>query len=800
MEIRYQTYRAAASKLVFPVPGSSSVVGAACHVRAASKPEQSAPPLDQYPSDANSQSSGLHVMNRQPLEAPEQTALYHNTSNPTGSSAIDSQGRLSFSPIVASHPTPMPATFTPSSLENGAALFTSDQWDSSLSHYGDTAMDEFAAGWDPMTACFPFWLVPEGLGDVLDTPCDIRNHNQQCSVETLSHPPDYRMQSQEPSALPAECLNRPLPDHFSDPNLTYPTVNSSGLHGKPPCRRFPQMQDNHMQTAEAETFGNVQHVPPRAYEDLRNFYATQCQDSTSCFVPIHLVQAFVDLYFEYFDPQFPFLHVSRLESEELPWILLLATAAIGSYYSELDDIQEYTSILCDLLGRAVDNEIIVQIERPSKPLIQSTFLRQIHLSSCGLHKEMILFHHQRHMLISMCYNMVFRTDTERAGQESALTLSEEWAAWLASEEETRLIYCTHMLVCIYFLFTDISADFSLFDVSLKMPCSSNIWYSKDIEDWKLKRMHLEAVRSHLRASQEVPQPEADCDPFLSKMSLLALYIDEKNIKKQRLASRLAMNSFGSYLRAMSPRISKTPSRHPFIENEDAGFENVLLHESIDHVAFLTSEPGRCHGSLPHVLAILCSISLRTLFAGTGWRSDTAQMTGFKTKFREFLERNETRSRKCLWHAACIYKSVQTSRHLASYDVFSVGVAVCYILLYIELRKVESKPSQISADTNLGPSYTARRRIVRLDQLTSREDVENWAKTGGDTDIHLTNVGILHGPDSLVRLLRVTEKAMLRQVAWSAFFRAWARTMDQLVHGKNPTVHTEDYNEVEERRS
>lgn len=43
----------------------------------------------------------------------------------------------------------------------------------------------------------------------------------------------------------------------------------------------------------------------------------------------------------------------------------------------------------------------------------------------------------------MCYNMVFRRDTERAGQESALTLSEEWAAWLASEEETRLIYCTH---------------------------------------------------------------------------------------------------------------------------------------------------------------------------------------------------------------------------------------------------------------------------------------------------------------------------------------------------------------------
>lgn len=86
---------------------------------------------------------------------------------------------------------------------------------------------------------------------------------------------------------------------------------------------------------------------------------------------------------------------------------------------------------------------MIQIERPSKPLIQSTFLRHIHLSSCGLHKDMILFHHQRHMLISMCYHMVFRRDAEKTAQESALTLSEEWAGWLASEEDTRLIYCTY---------------------------------------------------------------------------------------------------------------------------------------------------------------------------------------------------------------------------------------------------------------------------------------------------------------------------------------------------------------------
>lgn len=314
-------------------------------------------PPDPHPNSVNSQSIGLHVTHRQPLEAAEQSALYHNTNDPTSSPTSNSQGRLSFSPTVAMHSIPAPTTFTPSSLGNDTALHTSNQWDPSLSLHGDTVMNEFAAGWDPMTAYFPFWLVPEGLRDVLDTPYDMGNHNQQCGVETHNHPPDYYVQSQGTSTLSTECLNNPLRDHSSDTNLTYSTVNSSGLHCKPPCRRFPQTHHNHMQTAEAEAFGHVQNVPLRAYGDLQNFYATQCQDSTSSFVPIRLVQAFVDLYFEYFDPQFPFLHVSRLEAEGLPWILLLATAAIGSYYSELDGIQDYTSILCDLLGRAVDNEV-----------------------------------------------------------------------------------------------------------------------------------------------------------------------------------------------------------------------------------------------------------------------------------------------------------------------------------------------------------------------------------------------------------------------------------------------------------
>lgn len=284
------------------------------------------------------------------------------------------------------------------------------------------------------------------------------------------------------------------------------------------------------------------------------------------------------------------------------------------------------------------------------------------------------------------------------------------------------------------------------------------------------------------------------------MSILVMYINEKNIKRQRIASSLIMNSFGSYLRSMSPRIHKAPVGRPSVETEDAVVNNQLLHESIDRTAFSKWEPGRCHELLPHILAILHSVSLRTLFAGTGWRTDITKMMGFKMKFREFLEHDGARSRKCLWHAAYISRSVQTSRYLTCYDMFSVGVAICYIVLYIELRRVESQPSQTSGDAEFVPLSTDRQHVVRLDQLSNQEDVQNWVSGSGDADIYLTNVGILRGPDSLARLLRATEKALLRQVAWKAYFRAWSRNMVQLLHGEKPTVHTDDYEEIKERTS
>jgi len=106
--------------------------------------------------------------------------------------------------------------------------------------------------------------------------------------------------------------------------------------------------------AGAEVFGHIHELPRQAVEGLNNFYNTQRGDSTLVVIPEDILHAFVELYFEYFDSQFPFLHPSRLEDPDLPWVLLLAVAAVGSHYSEIQGADEYNSALSDLLARAVE--------------------------------------------------------------------------------------------------------------------------------------------------------------------------------------------------------------------------------------------------------------------------------------------------------------------------------------------------------------------------------------------------------------------------------------------------------------
>jgi hypothetical protein len=124
---------------------------------------------------------------------------------------------------------------------------------------------------------------------------------------------------------------------------------------------FPMFDEDASQSAGAEVFGHVSRIPAKAYTDVRSFYISErgCDDMS--FPHSRLLHAFVELYFEYFDPYLPFLHPIRVERDDLSWILLIAVVAIGSQYSEVREASTFTTVFQHLLEKAIDNHVSVYV-------------------------------------------------------------------------------------------------------------------------------------------------------------------------------------------------------------------------------------------------------------------------------------------------------------------------------------------------------------------------------------------------------------------------------------------------------
>jgi hypothetical protein len=118
------------------------------------------------------------------------------------------------------------------------------------------------------------------------------------------------------------------------------------------CPSFPKLQEDELQVAGAELFGYVCKISENAYASLRSFYVSESGYDDMSFPRCSLLHAFVELYFEYFDPHLPFLHPVRVGTDDLAWILLTAVTAIGSQYSDVRDAARFTAVLQHLLRRA----------------------------------------------------------------------------------------------------------------------------------------------------------------------------------------------------------------------------------------------------------------------------------------------------------------------------------------------------------------------------------------------------------------------------------------------------------------
>jgi hypothetical protein len=219
-----------------------------------------------------------------------------------------------------------------------------------------------------------------------------------------------------------------------------------------PCPPFPEPQAMDMEVAGAEIYGHVTYVSEHSSQGLHDFYRTQQQDpGLSPPIPTAITHAFIDLYFEHFAPDFPFLHPSRLEEPDVLWILLLATIAVGSHYSEIPQASKYHLVLCELLERAVETVLLAEPARTDIVTVQVVFLLHVLWTFSGSHRDKVVQQQKKSILMNLCRNLPRKTGRREYSHpvqtEPPQRVEQEWETWLAAEEQVRLLSCVRGEIC-----------------------------------------------------------------------------------------------------------------------------------------------------------------------------------------------------------------------------------------------------------------------------------------------------------------------------------------------------------------
>jgi len=205
----------------------------------------------------------------------------------------------------------------------------------------------------------PFWMLDE-----FDNQADFQYGYQEASAAALASPAGAdahftSSDSQQGLVQYGSQENPALKRPRAIQNRMFMQFSHRDMAG--PCIDFPSIDPADHDIVLSENFCHVDGKIHLAYKQISDFHSQQrvlhgAQVDTS--LPLYnYFHVFIQLYFEYFDPQLPLVHWSVLEAEETSWILYLAIATIGCQYSAITNAQAYHNALRDLLRRAVLIEV-----------------------------------------------------------------------------------------------------------------------------------------------------------------------------------------------------------------------------------------------------------------------------------------------------------------------------------------------------------------------------------------------------------------------------------------------------------
>ncbi|KAM3067812.1 hypothetical protein ACMFMG_011296 [Clarireedia jacksonii] len=600
-------------------------------------------------------------------------------------------------------------------------------------------------------------------------------------------------------------MDIPPPPQFSSitgtSQLAHPRLPDTYSSGRRALSLFPQLQPSDHNVLNAENSAHVRPIPARIYEEMLSFFRLQQAAGFHChaFPEKSVLDAFIQLYFEHFDPLMPFLHCSFLEEDDVHWILVLAVASVGSQYTAIERRSQYIVALLELLRRALPNDAITIMNYDMTMIAQSVLLCNTSLMWCGLRDYLVILEPQRAWLATLIQPLMNHSSSDFSFSRMPSLAPEEgsrdWQNWIRTEAQRRL--------------PKLQAE----DLDQQLPCDDAAWRAGSAFAWEahclsdtcmfvpvgkpnelisnqfgvghnVASMNLRALFIEF-CSSDVDLSQAS--EFTKLLLLFIFWVEERRAVKGSTALSLM---HGNKTAAAPASISD--------KNLDAKFAKLqIIFPKSPSMGSSDEQMFRARRVHYHVLFILRHVPLKSLHSSLGWRASSSDAEKTKRSIVQWIQDNPAHARHCAFHAASAFCAIRGADYFNCSQPFCLLVAVEYLRIYQHGKIYDSPPTGPGCSKATQSSYQPSQgqgqgtaHVLRINPRQTDEDdvICKWISgEEAGLDIYLPGVGLLLQPLSPTCLLREFQRLLTaRELTGWPIIRAGLRhSVEEILNEVTP---------------
>ncbi|OAL54674.1 hypothetical protein IQ07DRAFT_596165 [Pyrenochaeta sp. DS3sAY3a] len=408
---------------------------------------------------------------------------------------------------------------------------------------------------------------------------------------------------------------------------------------------------------DPEDYRHVPRLGKATYESLGHLFkeaqaASYVKLTLDNFPSLDAINAFIQLYFEYFHPTLPLLHRPSFNPNSSHSLLVLAVAVTGCRFSSLSQPKNFVNSMQDLLRHAIH----IVHER-----IQTT--------ASDLYFAQALLLNQVGMQYANDFKLVER------GYPGNTQLAMQCRSLIA-HHRAPASYSQQML------FFDVMPAMSQDCLSVPLPCDERIWETSSEMDWLAlyndapSRTYLRSELSQLYRKEPL---QSGLGEFNRLLLVLGVYRDFVGLRYSNPYISLTHATGQRQNPALTPMSADEANTHV-----DTILNILNINESTTNLTLVVKH----HVQL---VKIHTRVSLRDLYAFCGWRLSDIEMKttcySLQKSLHKDFERNQE-LRKAVFAAAVLFESMRKDRCLTCQGPLMLLAAALTLWLYCDLGSIK----------------------------------------------------------------------------------------------------------------